>query len=333
MAYRLPVFDGTFIQMEDEIGSMGAVIGASQAGAKSMTSTSGPGFSLMQEQIGFACMTEIPCVIVNVMRVGPSTGYPTATAQGDVQQARWGTHGDHPIIALCPWSVRECFDLTVRSFNLSEKYRIPVILLMDEMIGHMRENIAIPEEGELEVFERIKPAVPQEWYIPYEDTPFGVPDMGIFGEGYRYHVTGLMHDVRGFPTTREDEVNVLMERLHRKISSNMEDIQIIETYAMEDAEVGVVAYGSTARAAKRAVIMAREAGEKAGLIRLITLWPFCRKPLESFLDQCRLLVVPEMNFGQISREVKRVAGDRAKVKSVNRILGRLIRPEEILAAM
>jgi 2-oxoglutarate ferredoxin oxidoreductase subunit alpha len=333
MAHRLPVFDGTFIQMEDEIGSLGAVIGASQAGAKGMTATSGPGFSLMQEQIGIACMAEVPCVIVNVMRVGPSTGYPTAPAQGDIQQARWGTHGDHPIIALCPWSVRECFDLTVRAFNLSETYRVPVILLMDEMIGHMRENISIPEAGELEVIDRIRPEVPQEWYIPYEETSSGVPAMGVFGEGYRYHVTGLVHDVRGFPTTREDEVNALMNRLFRKISAHMKEIQTVETFGMEDAEIAVVAYGSTARAAKRAVIMAREAGQKAGLLRLISLWPFCRQAVESILDRCHVLVVPEMNFGQVSREVKRVVRDRTRVRVVNRILGRLISPEEILAVM
>jgi 2-oxoglutarate ferredoxin oxidoreductase subunit alpha len=197
----------------------------------------------------------------------------------------------------------------------------------------MRENISIPEAGELEVIDRIKPEVPQEWYIPYEETSSGVPAMGVFGEGYRYHVTGLVHDVRGFPTTREDEVNTLMNRLFRKISSNMKEIQTAETFRMEDAEIAVVAYGSTARSAKRAVIMAREAGKKAGLLRLISLWPFCRQAVESILDRCHILVVAEMNFGQVSREVKRVARDRVQVRTVNRILGRLVRPEEILAAM
>jgi 2-oxoglutarate ferredoxin oxidoreductase subunit alpha len=333
MAHRLPVFDGTFIQMEDEIASLGAVIGASLGGAKGMTATSGPGFSLMQENLGFACLGEVPCVIVNVMRVGPSTGFPTAPAQADIQQARWGTHGDHPIIALAPWSVRESLDLTVRAFNLSEKYRVPVVLLMDELIGHMRENIPMPQPGEMAVFDRIKPKVPQEWYVAYENTHSGVPPMGTFGEGYRYHVTGLLHDVNGFPTTRQDEVSDLLNRLFRKISSHMEDIQSVELFAMDDAEEAIVAFGSVARAAKRAVIMARERGRKVGLLRLITIWPFCRSAVESILDRCSVLVVPEMNFGQLSREVKRVVGDQVRVRTVNRIVGRLITPEEILGAL
>jgi len=298
-----------------------------------MTATSGPGFSLMQENLGFACLAEVPCVIVNVMRAGPSTGFPTAPAQGDIQQARWGTHGDHPIISLAPWTVRECLDLTVRSFNLSERYRVPVILLMDALLGHLRENITMPEPGELSVFHRVKPEVPQEWYVPYEHTPSGVPSMGTFGEGYRYHVTGLLHDEHGFPTTRQDEVNDLLGRLFRKISAHMDDIQTVEMFAMDDANEAVIAFGSVARAAKRAVVMAREEGRKVGLLRLITIWPFCRRALESILDRCRLIVVPEMNFGQLSREVKRVAGGQVQVRTVNRIVGRLIKPEEILAAL
>lgn len=333
LSHRLPAYDGVFIQMEDEIASMGAVIGASLAGVKSMTATSGPGFSLMQEHVGFACMAEAPCLLVNVMRMGPSTGMPTAPSQGDVQQARWGTHGDHPIIAISPWSVSECVSLTVRGFNLSEKYRTPVIFLMDEVIGHMRENIVIPEPGELEVFDRITPSVPPEWYIPYEDTPSGVPAMSVFGEGYRHHITGLHHDVRGFPTLREDEIKSFSRRLFRKISDNLSDIQMVEGFMLDDAETVIVAYGSVARSAKRAVIEAREAGLKVGLLRLITIWPFCRKPLESILDQTKLLVVPEMNLGQISREVKRVCQGRAEVRTVSQVLGRLITPEEILRAV
>jgi 2-oxoglutarate/2-oxoacid ferredoxin oxidoreductase subunit alpha len=333
LAHRLPAVDGTFIQMEDEIGSLGAVIGASLAGVKSMTATSGPGFSLMQEHIGFACMAEVPCVVVNVMRGGPSTGLPTLPAQGDVQQARWGTHGDHPIIALSPWSVRECFDLTVRAFNLSERYRTPVILLMDEVVGHMREDVLLPPSDELEIVDRVKPTVPPEWYIPYEDTSFGVPPMGIFGEGYRYHVTGLLHDVRGFPTVREDEIEPFMRRLYRKIWSHLAEIQTWEAYRMDDAEVCIVAYGSVARSARRAVEEARDAGRKVGLLRLITLWPFCRRAVESVFDTCKLLIVPEMNMGQVSREVKRVCQGRARVLTVSRVLGRLIRPDEILQVM
>ncbi|MEW5724643.1 MAG: 2-oxoacid:acceptor oxidoreductase subunit alpha [Thermodesulfobacteriota bacterium] len=330
LAHRLPAFGGTFIQMEDEIASLGAVIGASLAGVKAMTATSGPGFSLMQEHIGYACMAEAPCVVVNVMRAGPSTGLPTAPAQGDVQQARWGTHGDHPIIVLCPSSVSECLTLTVRAFNLSEKYRTPVIFLMDEVVAHMRENVVTPAPGELEIVERIRPAMPPEWYIPYEDSPSGVPPMSAFGEGYRHHITGLHHDVRGYPTLREDEVQQLNTRLFRKISDHLRDIQAVETYQMEDADTAIIAYGSVARSAKRAVVEAREAGLKVGLLRLITLWPFCRRAVEAILEQCHTLVVPEMNIGQMSREVKRVVQGRTKVKTVSRMLGRLIRPEEIL---
>ncbi len=330
LSYRLPAVGGTFIQMEDEIASLGAVIGASLAGVKAMTATSGPGFSLMQEHIGFACMAEVPCVVVNVMRGGPSTGLPTHPSQGDVQQARWGTHGDHPIIALTPWSVKECFLLTVRAFNLSEKYRTPVILLMDEVVGHMRENVVLPEANSLEVIDRVKPNVPPEWYIPYEDTPFGVPPMAPFGEGYRYHVTGLTHDIRGFPTLREDEIQPFMSRLFRKIWTHLEDIQTWETYEMEDADACIVAYGSVARAAKRAVVEARSRGMRVGLLRLITIWPFCRRAVESVLGRCRVIVVPEMNLGQISREVKRVVQGRAKVLTVSKALGRLLTPQEIL---
>ena len=333
LAHRLPAFDGSFIQMEDEIASMGAVIGASLAGVKSMTATSGPGFSLMQEHIGYACMAEVPCVLVDVMRVGPSTGIPTAPSQGDVQQARWGTHGDHPIIALSPWSVRECIDLTVRAFNLSEKYRTPVILLTDELVGHMRENVVIPSNGEYEIFNRVKPSVPPEWYIPYEDTPFGVPPMSIFGTGYRNHITGLHHDARGFPTLREDEVAQLNTRLFRKIWENLNDIQTVETLAMDDAETVVIAYGSVARSARHAVLEARRQGLKAGLLRLVTIWPFCRKAVVSALNTCGRVIVPEMNMGQISREVKRVCAGRAKIVTVNQTLGRLIRPDEILKAI
>lgn len=333
LAHRLPAVDGTFIQMEDEIASLGAVVGASLAGVKAMTATSGPGFSLMQEHIGFACMAEAPCLVVNVMRGGPSTGLPTLPSQGDVQQARWGTHGDHPIIALTPWSVEEYYCLTVRAFNLSEKYRTPVVLLVDEVVGHMRENVKLPPSEELEILDRVKPTVPPEWYIPYEDTPFGVPPMGIFGEGYRYHVTGLMHDVRGFPTLRQDEIKPFMERLFRKIWTHLDDIQTWEAFCLDDAEVVIIAYGSVARAAKRAVNEARKAGIPAGMLRLITLWPFCRRAVESVLDRCRLLVVPEMNLGQISREVKRVCQGRAQVLTVSKAEGRLIEPKEILEAL
>lgn len=333
MSHRLPAVGGTFIQMEDEIASMGAVIGASLAGAKSMTATSGPGFSLMQENLGFACIAEVPCVIVNVMRGGPSTGLPTNVSQGDVMQARWGTHGDHPIIVLAVSTTRDCFDLTVKAFNLSEKYRTPVIILSDEVVGHTREMIRIPHCEEIEVVDRIKPNMPPEWYIPYEDNSRGVPPMGIFGDGYRYHVTGLVHDVRGFPTQRSDEISSFLNRTFRKINQHLSDIQMVDEYLTEDAEVIVIAYGSVARSAKRAVLEARQRGIKAGLLQLITLWPFPRRIVEPYLSGVRSVLVPEMNRGQISREVKRINQGKARVEGLNRIDGGLITPEEILVSL
>ena len=330
LSFRLPQVDGTFIQMEDEIASMGAVIGASLAGAKSMTATSGPGFSLMQENLGFACMAEVPCVVVNVMRGGPSTGLPTNPSQGDVMQARWGTHGDHPIIVLCPGSVLECFHLTIRAFNFSEKYRTPVILLIDEVIAHMREKVVLPDPSTVEVIDRVRPSVPPEWYLPYEDTSFGVPPMGIFGGGYRYHVTGLTHDIRGFPTLRQDEIEPFLARLFRKISTHFDDIQLSESFHTEDAELVIVAYGSVARAAHRAMKEARGRGIKVGLLKLITLWPFGRRFVEPLARAGKTLLVPEMNMGQISREVKRVNQGMSPVITLNKIDGTLITPQEIL---
>lgn len=331
LSVRLPQVDGTFIQMEDEIASLGAVIGASLAGVKSMTATSGPGFSLMQENLGFAIIAEVPCVVVNAMRGGPSTGLPTSPAQSDVMQARWGTHGDHPIIVLCPSTVRECFDLTIKAFNYSEKYRIPVILLIDEVVAHMREKIAISDEEDVEIVSRVRPAVPPEWYIPYEDTPQGVPAMADFGEGYRYHVTGLTHDVRGFPTSRPDEVDPFIRRLFRKVSQNFADLQIGEHFHADDADVAIIAYGCVARSARRAVADCRERGIKAGMLKLNTLWPFMRTDVEKVLRQAKVVVVPEMNMGQISREVKRVNKGDAKIFTINRVDGTIITPQEIMA--
>jgi len=331
LSIRLPQVDGVYIQMEDEIASMGAIIGASLAGAKSMTATSGPGFSLMQENLGYACIAEVPCVVVNVMRGGPSTGLPTYPAQGDVMQARWGTHGDHPIIALCPSSVLECFTLTIKAFNYSEKYRTPVILLMDEVVGHMREKVVFPEPGQYEIVDRVKPSVPPEWYLPYEDTSFGVPPMGIFGEGYRYHVTGLIHDIRGFPTLRQDEIEPFLLRLFRKISTHFDDIQMVESHQFEDAELVLIAYGCVARSAHRAMVEARAEGLKVGLMRLITLWPFPRRFVEPLTKAKKTLLVPEMNMGQISREVKRVNQGMTSVLTLNKIDGTIIYPKEILA--
>jgi 2-oxoglutarate/2-oxoacid ferredoxin oxidoreductase subunit alpha len=331
MSVRLPGVDGTFIQMEDEIASLGAVVGASLAGTKSMTATSGPGFSLMQENLGFACMAEVPCVIVNVMRGGPSTGLPTSVSQGDVMQARWGTHGDHPIIVLAVSTTLDCYSLTVKAFNLSEKYRTPVILLSDEVVAHTREKITLPPADEIEVIDRIRPTMPPEWYLPYEDNSRGVPPMGIFGDGYRYHVTGLAHDVRGFPTQRADEIAPLMNRLFRKINQHFHDIQMVAEEYTEDAETLVIAYGSVARSARRAVREARQRGVKCGLVQLITLWPFPRQMVEPLIRRMRAVLIPELNMGQMSREVKRVNQGSTRVETLNRIDGNLITPDAILA--
>ncbi|MGZ3493112.1 MAG: 2-oxoacid:acceptor oxidoreductase subunit alpha [Thermodesulfobacteriota bacterium] len=330
LSVKLPQVDGTFIQMEDEIASLGAVIGASLAGVKSMTATSGPGFSLMQENLGFAIIAEVPCVIVNVMRGGPSTGLPTFPSQSDVMQARWGTHGDHPIIVLSASTVRECYEMTIQSFNFSEKFRSPVILLIDEVVAHMREKMALSDEEEIEIFNRVKPTVPPEWYIPFEDTPSGIPAMANFGEGYRYHVTGLTHDIRGFPTSRPDEIGPFIARLHRKISQHFSEIQMAEFFQTEDADTTIVAYGSVARSAKRAVIEAREQGLKVGLLKLVRIWPFERSAVEKVLQNSKTLLVPEMNMGQISREVKRVNRGVTKVFTLNKVDGTIITPEEIL---
>jgi 2-oxoglutarate ferredoxin oxidoreductase subunit alpha len=329
LSVRLPEVDGTFIQMEDEIASLGAVIGASQAGVKAMTATSGPGFSLMQENLGFAVIAEIPCVIVNVMRGGPSTGLPTFPSQSDVMQARWGTHGDHPAIVLSASTVRECYDITIKAFNLSEKFRNPVVVLIDEVVAHMREKMTLSEDDGTKIVNRVKPTVPPEWYIPYEDTPSAVPAMASFGEGYRYHVTGLTHDIRGFPTSRPDEIGPFINRLFRKINQNFSEIQMAESFQTEDAEITVVAYGCVARSAKRAVIEARERGKKVGLLKLVTLWPFPRSAVEKISQASSVLIVPEMNMGQVSREVKRVNRDKAKVLTINKVDGTIITPEEI----
>ena len=333
LSARMPRVGGTFIQMEDEFASMGAIIGASIAGIKSMTATSGPGFSLMQENIGYACITETPCVVVNVMRGGGSTGLPTCPGQGDVMQARWGTHGDNPIIVLAVSTVTDCFDITVRAFNLSEKYRIPVVLLSDEVVSHTRETVIFPSPQDIEIVDRVTPSVPPEWYVPYENNSTGIPDMAAFGEGYRYHVTGLVHDERGFPTQHPEEVKTFTNRLFRKLTQGLHEIQIIKTFMMNDADVAVIAYGSVARSAQRAVVDARSKGTKAGLLQLITLFPFPERLVDKVLKQCIRVLVPEMNMGQIYREVQRVNQGKTDVKKYNRIDGQFITPDEILGEL
>jgi 2-oxoglutarate ferredoxin oxidoreductase subunit alpha len=278
-------------------------------------------------------MAEVPCVVVNVMRAGPSTGLPTQPSQGDVMQARWGTHGDHPIIVICPSSVRETFDLTVRAVNLSEKYRVPVILLTDEVIAHLREKVTLPAPESIERFERVKPTVPPDWYKPFEDVENGVPPMADFGEGYRYHVTGLTHDVLGFPTTVPSEVKTAIERLHRKITLGYSDIITVEEFMLKDAEVAIVAYGCVARSAQSAALELRRKGIKTGVLRLITLWPFPRFPIEQMVKKIKKVVVPEMNLGQIYREVVRVNAGKAKVRQCIRVDGEMLTPDEITATV
>jgi 2-oxoglutarate ferredoxin oxidoreductase subunit alpha len=330
LSYKLPAVGGNFIQMEDEIASMGAIVGASLGGAKAMTATSGPGFSLKQENLGFAAMAEIPCVIVNVQRGGPSTGLPTHAAQSDVMQARWGTHGDHPIIALSPTSVRETYDLTIRAFNLAEKYRTPVILLTDELIGHLTERIEIPAPSEYEVLNRTKPTMKPEEYLPYEITESMVPPMANFGEGYRYHVTGLVHDETGFPTNDADKAEAMLTRLNDKIEKHKDDIIEVERQHIdEEMETLIIAYGSTARSAKRAVMTARSEGHKVGLLVMKTIWPFPEKEIQEAMKNARRIIVPEMNLGQIAHEVEWATNRVIPVVKINRINGEAIKPSEI----
>ena len=308
MAKLLPQIGGTFLQMEDEIGAMGAILGASLAGAKVMDATSGPGFSLKQELIGYAACAEIPCVVVNVQRVGPSTGQPTAPSQGDVMQARWGTHGDHPIIALSPWSVRESFDLAVMSVNYAERFRTPVILLMDEIVGHLRENVTLPTANELDIYPRRLPKKTRaEGYQPFAVGEDLVPDVARFGDGCRIHVTGLLHDDTGFPSGSPVVTEQLIHRLHEKINRVGEEIIHTEEAFMEDAEYAVVSYGGTARTAYEAVRAARADGIKVGFLRLKTIWPFADAAVGRLADRVRSILVAELNYGQLVGEVTRAA--------------------------
>jgi len=329
LARQLPKVGGKFIQMEDEIASMAAVIGASVAGVKSMTATSGPGFSLMQEHIGYAYMAEVPCVIVDVQRGGPSTGLPTKVSQSDTMQARWGTHGDYCAIALGPSSVKECFDLTIRAFNLSEKYRTPVVVLMDEVLAHMREKITLPNPGEIRVINRMKPTVPPEWYEHFEINPHFVSPMASFGEGYRYNITGLTHNPEGFPTARPVVIKEKLDKLKNKITHNINDIVEVREEFMEDANVAVFAYGSVARAARQAIHMARDKRMKVGLIQPLTIWPFPDEYMEHILEQLDLVIVAELNQGQLIHEVNRVNRGKTRVRGLFRYDSELITPDQI----
>jgi len=308
MARRLPEVGGVYIQMEDELGSIAAVIGASYAGVKAMTATSGPGFSLMQENIGLAVMTETPLVIVDIMRGGPSTGQPTKPGQQDMMQAKWGSHGDYEVIALAPSSVQEMFDLTIECFNLSERFRVPAFLMADETVAHMWERVIIPEPDQIEIVNRKKPAVSPTDYLPFKPDEDLVPPMACFGEGYRVHVTGLTHDERGYPKTDSPEIQEqLIRRLCDKIRKNADKIVKVKEFMLEDAEIAVIAYGTPARAAISAVRKAREEGIKAGLLRLVTVWPFPERQVAELAARVKGIIVPELNYGQIVREVERAA--------------------------
>ena len=333
LARRLPEVGGVFIQMEDELGSMAAILGASAAGSRAMTATSGPGFSLMMENLGLALMMEIPCVVVNVQRGSPSTGLPTLPAQSDVMQARWGSHGDNEIVAYSPWSPQEAFDLTVHCFNIADRYRVPVLLMTDEVVGHMVERVIIPPSEEIELWDRKRPTKADgHSYEPYRaDDDDLVPPIAHAGEGYRIHLTGLTHDERGYPDMTAEGHHRLVTRLNRKIRTNAVNLIRLERVFMDDARIAVMAYGSTARSASRAVRQARESGILAGFVRMISLWPFPEDTFRELARQVDAFIVAEMNLGQMSREVERCVG--RPVRGVHHAGGSMMPPEPILQAI
>jgi 2-oxoglutarate ferredoxin oxidoreductase subunit alpha len=330
LAYRLPRVGGVFIQMEDELGSIAAVLGASAAGARAMTATSGPGYSLMMENIGLGVMMEIPCLIVNVQRGSPSTGLPTLPGQAEVMQTRWGSHGDYSVVAYSPWSPQEMFDLTIHAFNISDRYRVPVVLLADEVVGHMVERVTIPAPGEIPLWERKRPqGAIQGSFQPFlaQDDDL-VPPMVHAGEGYRIHFTGLTHDERGYPDMSADQHHRLVTRLVDKIQCNAEHIVRVETDLLEDAEIVVIAFGSTARSARRAVNEARRAGIPVGFLRLISIWPFPERIFSELTQQVQAFIVAEMNLGQMRLEVERQV--HQPVYGVHHAGGSMMAPTEIL---
>ncbi len=333
MSRRLPEVGGIYIQMEDELGSIAAVLGASWGGLKAMTSTSGPGLSLMMENIGLGICTETPCVICNVQRGGPSTGLPTLVAQGDMMQARWGSHGHYEIIALSPSSPQEMFDFTIRAFNLSEEYRLPVLIMTDEVIGHMNERVIIPEENKIKIVNRKRPSVSPEKFKPYHPDSNGVAPMACFGEGYNVHVTGLTHDERGYPVMDASIQEQMIQRLVRKIRDNAERIIDYDSLFIDDAEVVVVAYGISVRSARRAVASARDKGINAGLVKLNTVWPFPEEMIRDLAGNVRALIMPEINLGQMVLELERCTGGRCPVRLIPHCGGTIIKPAAIISAI
>ncbi len=335
MSRRMPQVGGVFMQMEDELASIMAIIGASWAGRKAMTATSGPGYSLMQEGLGYAIITEVPIVITDVQRGGPSTGLVTLPSQGDVMQARWGSHGDYATITLAPSSVQDMFDLAIKAFNLAEQYRNPVVIMADEVIAHLREPVKVPPLDEIEIVERRKPDVPPEEYIPYLPNPGEwVAPMPAFGDGYNVLVESVMHDEFGHRIgTNHAAAERMIKRLYYKIEKNVDKIAMYEKKYLDDADIAVVAYGSTSRTALRAVRDARKLGIKAGLVKLVTIWPFYDRLIEEIASQVKAIVVPEMNMGKIVREVERASRGQAKVISVPKVGGVLHHPDDILSAI
>ena len=333
MSERLPEVAGSYIQMEDEMASLAAVLGASWGGVKAMTATSGPGFSLMMENLGLGIMTETPCVIVDVQRGSPSTGLPTLTGQGDMMQARWGSHGSYSIIALSPDSPQELYELTIRAFNLSEKYRLPVLVMTEAATGHMYEKVVIPPMNEIEVVHRRKPAVSTGEYLSFRPDTDLVPPMANAGEGYRVHITGLTHDERGYPAMTAEAQDRLVRRLVDKVEQNREDIIDLEEDRIGGAEVVVCSYGISARVSRIAVEQARAEGIRVGILRLITVWPFPEERIRDIAGQVRAFVVPEINYGQISLEVERCACGMAKTVLVPHMGGGVHSPETILEAI
>ena len=332
-ASRIPTVGGTFIQMEDELAASIALQGAVWGGAKAFTVTSGPGFSLMMEHIGLAAMTETPCVFIDVQRGGPSTGLPTLPAQADMMQVRWGSHGDYEIIALCPNSPQECFDLTIKAFNLSEQYRVPVFVMLDEVVGHMTEKVVIPPADQIEVTARRYTTIPPENFKPYEPKEDLVPDMPHTGAGYNVHVTGLTHDERGYPNMKPEVQDVLVRRLVDKIKKNADKICLFEEEAIAGSDVVVVSYGITSRVAQRAIEMARAKGIKIGKFRLITAWPFPEAKMKEVAAQTNAIVVAEINLGQMVREVERAVAGEVPVRFVGHAGGSVHNPEDILKAI
>jgi 2-oxoglutarate ferredoxin oxidoreductase subunit alpha len=331
MSHRLPQVDGIFIQMEDEIGSIAAVLGASWAGKKSMTATSGPGISLMMENIGLGAMTETPCVLINVQRGGPSTGLPTLVGQQDVMQARWGSHGDYELIALSPNSVQEAFDLSIEAFNLAEQYRVPVIMLTDESICHMMEKLVIPPKNQIKTKNRKKPKGSPKNYLTFKPDKDLVPPMATAGDGYNVFVTGLTHNEKGYPVINAEAQNVLVKRLCDKILLNEEKIRNVEKYQLDDAKVLVISYGITSRSAKGAVNLARENGIKAGMLRLKTIWPFPTALIEELAKKVNGIVVAEINNGQIVKEVREAVRKEVPVVLSSKLGETVHSPKEILS--